>query len=254
MSILTLETKKYEIKLSNFEGPLDLLLFLIDKNKMDIYKVNINMIADQYIEYIKNITTEVGNQNLEVTSEFLVMASTLLYIKSKSLLPKVEEDEEELTEEELLKKIIEYKQYKEISKKLKEQYEIFSNRIFKLPENIVLPKQKIETVYEKDVISKMYSEVINRNENKMNTKIQEKMAEIILHETVTISSKVKIILKELLKKPKFVFNKLFSKEKNKPIDIVTAFLSVLELTKRNKILVEQQENFGDIVVAKNLGK
>lgn len=179
------------------------------------------------------------------------MASTLLYIKSKALLPKIQEDEEELTEEELLKRIIEYKQYKEISKKLKEQYEEFSNRVFKLPENVILPKQKIETVYEKSIISQMYSEVINRNKNKMNTNIQEKIDEIILHETVTIASKVKLILKELLKKPKFVFNKLFSKENNKPIDIVTAFLSMLELTKKNRILVKQQKNFGDIIIFGN---
>ena len=250
MSILTLETKKYEIKLNNFEGPLDLLVFLIDKNKMDIHKVSISDIADQYIEYIKNMES----MNLEVTSEFLVMASTLLYIKSKALLPKVQEDEGELTEEELLKRIIEYKQYKEASHKLKEQYEIFSNRIYKLPENIVLPKQLIETVYDKGVIPQMYSELINRNENKMNTNNKEKIAKIMLHETVTIASKVKIILKELLKRPKFVFNKLFSKEENKPIDIVTAFLSVLELTKRNRVLVEQEENFGDITVANNAKK
>ncbi|MCL2860313.1 MAG: segregation/condensation protein A [Oscillospiraceae bacterium] len=245
MSILTLETKKYEIKLNNFEGPLDLLVFLIDKNKMDIHKVIISDIADQYIEYINNMES----MNLEVASEFLVMASTLLYIKSKALLPKIQEAEEELTEEELLKRIIEYKQYKEVSKKLKMQYETFSNRVFRLPENVVLPKQKIETVYEKSIISQMYSEVINRNENKMNTNTQEKIAEIILHETVTITSKVKVILKELLKKPKFVFNKLFSKKDNKPIDIVIAFLSVLELTKRNRVLVEQKESFGDIIVS-----
>jgi len=250
MSILTLETKKYEIKLNNFEGPLDLLCYLIDKNKMDIYKVSINDISDQYIEYIKNMES----MNLEVTSEFLVMASTLLYIKSKALLPKIQDDEEEITEEELLKRLIEYKQYKEVSHKLKEQYEIFSSRMFKLPEKIILPKQEIEKVYEKSIISEMYSEVIDRNKSKMNTNTQEKIDQIILHETVTIASKVKIILKELLKKPKFIFNKLFSKEKNKPIDIVTAFLSILELAKKNRVLVNQQENFGEIIVESNIKK
>ena len=102
-SIFTLETNKYKVKIENFEGPLDLLCHLIDKNKMDIYDINLREITDQYIEYIN----EMEKMNLEVTSEFLVMASTLLYLKSKSLLPNQVEDEKELTEEELLQRIIE---------------------------------------------------------------------------------------------------------------------------------------------------
>ena len=90
-NILTLETNKYSIKLDNFEGPLDLLCHLIDKNKMDIYDINLSEITDQYIEYIE----QMEQMNLEVTSEFLVMSSTLLYIKSKHLLPKEQDDEEE---------------------------------------------------------------------------------------------------------------------------------------------------------------
>ena len=137
MSILTLETKKVSIKINNFEGPLDLLCHLIDKNKMNIYDINLSEITDQYISYLK----EQESLNLEIASEFLVMASTLLYLKSKNLLPKQEEDEEELTEEELIRRIIEYKKFKEISKVFKEQYLKYSNRIFKMPENIELPKR-----------------------------------------------------------------------------------------------------------------
>ena len=113
MSILTLETKQYAIKIDKFEGPLDLLCHLIDANKMDIYDININDITDQYIKYLN----EMEKMNLEIASEFLVMASTLLYLKSKKLLPKQENDEEELTEEELIQRIIDYKKYKEIKKK-----------------------------------------------------------------------------------------------------------------------------------------
>ena len=97
MSILTLETKKYAIKIDNFEGPLDLLCHLIDKNKMNIYDVNLSDITEQYIEFLNAME----EMNLEIASEFLVMASTLLYLKSKKLLPKQEEEEEEITEEEL---------------------------------------------------------------------------------------------------------------------------------------------------------
>ena len=95
MSILTLETKKYSIKIDNFEGPLDLLCYLIDKNKMNIYDVNLSDITEQYIEFLNAME----EMNLEIASEFLVMASTLLYLKSKKLLPKQEEEEEEITEE-----------------------------------------------------------------------------------------------------------------------------------------------------------
>ena len=109
MAILTLETKKYSIKIDNFEGPLDLLCHLIDKNKMNIYDINLSEITDQYINYLR----EQEKLNLEIASEFLIMASTLLYLKSKSLLPKQEEEEEEITEEELIRRIIEYKKFKE---------------------------------------------------------------------------------------------------------------------------------------------
>ena len=151
-NILTLETNKYKVKLENFEGPLDLLCHLIDKNKMDIYDINLNEITDQYIEYIN----EMEKMNLEITSEFLVMASTLLYLKSKKLLPNQVVDEQELTEEELLQRIIEYKKYKEISNKLREMYQNNNSVVFKLPENIELPKQKLEREYKSEIITKIY--------------------------------------------------------------------------------------------------
>ena len=125
-NILTLETNRYSIKLDNFEGPLDLLCHLIDKNKMDIYDINLSKITDQYVDYIR----QMEQLNLEITSEFLVMSSTLLYLKSKHLLPKVREEEEELTEEELIRRIIEYKKYKEINKKLKENFLNLINALY----------------------------------------------------------------------------------------------------------------------------
>ena len=116
----------YSIKLNKFEGPLDLLCHLIDKNKMDIYDINISEITDQYIDYIN----QMEKINLDITSEFLVMASTLMYLKSKKLLPKTDNDVEEITEEELIRRIIEYKKYKEITKKLRESYLLNSKDIF----------------------------------------------------------------------------------------------------------------------------
>ncbi len=244
-NILTLETNKYEIRLDNFEGPLDLLCHLVDKNKMDIHEVNITKITDQYIEYI-NAMKEL---NLDVTSEFVLMASTLLFIKSKSLLPKQVEDESELTEEELIHRIIEYKKYKEITKKLRNQFDIYSKRCYKLPDKVELPKRKLEENYSSDLLVESYRALLERNKEKININATN-IEKIAITETVTVTSKVKDIFRELMKKPKFVFNKLCKTKKYTRLETVTAFTGLLELTRRNKIKAEQEKIFGDITVEK----
>lgn len=243
--ILTLEMKKYNIKLENFEGPLDLLCHLVDKNKMEIDKVNITQITDQYIEYL-NAMEEL---NLEIASEFIVMLSTLVYLKSKHLLPKEAENEEEITEEELIRRIIEYKKYKEIVKTLRENYNIYSKRIFKSPEKIELPNRKLEKKYEKENIIESYKYLIERNEDKVN-KNAVNIEKIAILETVTVASKVKDIFRELVKKQKFIFSKLCTSKKYTRLETVTAFSGVLELSRRNKIITNQEKNFGDILVEK----
>ena len=245
MAIFTLETKKYAIKIDNFEGPLDLLCHLIDKNKMNIYDINLSEITDQYIEYIK----EQESLNLEIASEFLVMASTLLFLKSKKLLPKQEEDEEELTEEELIRRIIEYKKFKEISKAFKENYNIYSNRFFKLSEEIQLPKQKIEKEYENTLIPNLYSQIIERNQQKMNQNAKN-IEKIAITDNYTVASKVKEMFRVLVKNKKFIFNKLFSIKKHNKQEVVTAFSGLLELSRRSKVETIQEELFGDITVEK----
>ena len=243
--ILTLETNKYAIRLDNFEGPLDLLCHLVDKNKMDINEVSISQITDQYIEYI-NAMQEL---NLDITSEFLVMASTLVYLKSKSLLPKQVEDEAELTEEELIHRIIEYKKYKEISKKLREFFTIYSKRFYKLPDKIELPKRKLEERYSSDLLEDAYRKLLERNKEKINVNAAN-IEKIAITETVTVTSKVKDIFRELMKKPKFVFNKLCRTKKYTKLETVTAFTGLLELSRRNKVRAEQEKIFGDITVEK----
>ena len=245
MSLLTLETKKYLLKIDNFEGPLDLLCHLIDKNKMDIYDINLSEITDKYIEYLK----EQEELNLEIASEFLVMASTLLYLKSKKLLPKQEEEEEELTEEELIRRIIEYKKFKEISKKLKENYQEYSNRYYKFQEEIKLPKQKLEKEYEKDTIPKIYEALVKRNEEKVNQNAKN-IEKIAITDNYTVASKVKEMYKVLIKQKRFIFNKLFSINKRNKQEVVTAFSGLLELSRRNKVETSQKELFGDIEVEK----
>ncbi|MBQ6992775.1 MAG: segregation/condensation protein A [Clostridia bacterium] len=248
-NILTLETTKYAIRLDNFEGPLDLLCHLVDKNKMEIHDVNITEIADQYIEYLN----EMEELNLEIASEFLVMASTLLYLKSKSLLPKQVEDEGELTEEELIYRIIEYKKYKEISKTLKEFYETYSKRFFKIPDKIEFPAKKLEDKFSSDLIYENYKNLLDRATAKVN-KNAVNIQKLAVTETVTIASKVKDIFRELVKKQKFIFNKLCISKKYNKLEVITAFSGVLELTRKNKIIANQETNFGDIIVERSKKK
>lgn len=245
MAILTLETKKYAIKLDNFEGPMDLLCHLIEKNKMDVYDINLSEITDQYMDFLR----EQEKFNLEIASEFLVMASTLLFLKSKNLLPKQEEEEEEITEEELIRRIIEYKKFKEISKVFKEQYIAYSNRYFKMQEEIELPKQKIEKKYDTTVIPEAYETIITKNQEKINQNAKN-IEKIAITDNYTVASKVREMFKVLVKQKRFIFNKLFSIKKRNKQEVVTAFSGLLELSRRSKVETSQEELFGDILVEK----
>ena len=248
-NVLTLETSKYEIKLEKFEGPLDLLCHLIEKNKLNIFEINIGEITDQYIEYIN----QMEKMNLEVTSEFLIMASTLLYLKSKTLLPQETEEEEELTEEQLLQRIIEYKKYKEISSVLGEYYENNSKRSFKLPDEIELPKQVLDISdceLCKYDLEQLYKKIINTNKERVN-KNAKNIKKIAITDTYTVGNKVKDMYRELIRNKRFVFNKLFSLEKHNKNEVVTAFSGLLEMSRRSKVLTEQETLFGDISVVKN---
>ncbi|MFQ8660933.1 MAG: segregation and condensation protein A [Clostridia bacterium] len=246
MSILALETKKYAIKIENFEGPLDLLCHLIEKNKMNIYDINLSEITEQYIEYLR----QMESMDLEIASEFLVMASTLLFLKSKKLLPKQEEEEEELTEEELIRRIIEYKKFKEISKTLKEQYLENSNRYYKNQEEIELPKQKIEKEYNNLVIPTIYKNLVERNRQKINQNAKN-IEKIAITDNYTVASKVKEMYKILVKQKRFVFNKFYSLKKRNKQEVVTAFSGLLEMSRRSKVQTKQEELFGDINVELN---
>jgi len=236
--------EQYTIKMDNFEGPLDLLCHLIDKNKMDIFDIRINDITDQYIEYLSYMK----QMNLEITSEFIVMASRLLYLKSKYLLPTLEEEEEE-DEFDLVKLLIEYKKYKEISKTFKENINTYGKRCDKLPTKIELPKNKLDKVFEASTIIDTYASFVRKEIEKKNLDA-ENINRIAVSEKYTIQSKIREILKTLWKTPQFVFNKLFNVKKKPKAEVVTAFLSLLELSKLERIKVTQNSLFGDISVTK----
>ena len=232
--------EQYTIKMTNFEGPLDLLCHLIDKNKMDIFDIKINDITDQYLEYLKYM----DQMNLEITSEFIVMASKLIYLKSKQLLPVDKEEEFDL-----VKLLVEYKKYKDMTSVFRERLDNFGRRVYKLPEKIELPKGKLETVFEPSLIVDTYAAFVRKEIEKKNVNA-ENINRIAVSEKYTIKSKIKEILKTLWKKPKFIFNKLFNVNKKPKAEVVTAFLSLLELSKLKRISVTQDSLFGDINVEK----
>lgn len=247
---LNSETNKYKIKIENFEGPLDLLCHLIEKNKMNIYDISISEITDQYMAYINSMQ----EMSLEVTGDFLIMASNLLYMKSKILLP-VEKDEDEESEEdmkeELISRIIEYKKIKEATEALKLNNEKFSLLHYKLPEKITFEKArpKLEKEYPNDLLPNVFMKIATDNMNKINHRASD-VNRLIESEKVTVKSKIKDILRGILKNGKVVFNKMFNIEKKSKIEVITAFMAMLELNRASRISIEQEYNFGDISLKK----
>lgn len=247
---LNSETNKYKIKIENFEGPLDLLCYLIEKNKMNIYDISISEITDQYMAYINSMQ----EMSLEVTGDFLIMASNLLYMKSKILLPVEKEDEEKSEEdmkEELILRIVEYKKIKEATESLKLNSEKFSMFHYKLPEKITFEKvkPKLEKEYPNDLLPNVFMKIATENMNKINHRASD-VNRLIESEKVTVKSKIKDILRGILKNGKVVFNKMFNLEQKSKIEVITAFMAMLELNRASRVSIEQEYNFGDINLKK----
>ena len=195
------------------------------------------------------------DENLEVTSEFIVMAATLLDIKARKLLPEItpkEDDEEVLTEQDIIAKIIEYKKYKEIADVIYTMYKEHFGSFSKSYEKIKFNKK---TTYsgeklDKNVLHDMYVDMLQRNINKINKKSSE-LNKIALYEKVTIKDKVNQIVSYLNENNNLVFNEMFNPVKCDNIEVVTAFLGVLELSRTKQVLLDQEELFSDINVKKN---
>lgn len=237
---------KYSIKINNFEGPLDLLVYLIDQNKINISDINISEIAGQYIDYL----SEMQKLDLEIASSFLVMATDLMYLKSKRLLPQLEVDEE-LTEEELILQILEYKRYKIVQDKFRERYLKYSKRIEKRPDKIALKNLVFDRQYEKIELIKAYEFVLEKQDYLYN--INSKTIDVIsTQDTFTVLGKIKEIFKTLKTKNNFVFNKMFSLKEKSKNEVITAFISILELAKKNRIILKQEILYGDILVEKKI--
>ncbi len=240
-----------DIKLSEFEGPLDLLLHLIDKNKIDIFDIPIVEITEQYMDYLHSMEEE----DLGVMSEFMVMAATLLDIKCRMLLPKEvnEEGEEEDPREELVQKLLEYKLYKSLSYDLKDRMDSASGHFFKeqqLPGEVLLYREPVDPqellaglTLEK--LNEIFKSVLRRREDKVDP-IRSRFGKIEKEE-VSLSDKMLEMKAYAKKNRRFSYRSLLTKQSSRTQMVVT-FLSILELMKMGHIHVDQETLFGDIQV------
>ena len=231
----------YEIKIDEFEGPLDLLLHLIKKDNISIYDISIDRITKQYLSYIEAME----ELNLDIASEYLVMAAELIEIKSFSLLPKsdIEDDQyEEDPKEQLINRLLEYEKYKNMTNTFKELEEYRNEIHTRVPDNLLEFKEDKEIDYGidlNDLINAMTKFLEQKElEKPLNTKITNKEYSITKR-----SYEIRNILK---KKKKVNFRELFdifTKEY-----VVVTFLSILSMSRNSEITIEQENNFKDIII------
>ncbi len=242
------------VKLQVFEGPLDLLLHLIDKNKIDIYDIPIVEITDQYLEYIRQLETE----DMNVMSEFLLMAATLLDIKCRMLLPREvnEEGEEEDPREELVQKLLEYKMYKYMSFELKDRQLDADRNYYKEP-TIPMEVAAYQPPIDYDALfadinlrklHEIFQATLKRQEDKIDP-IRSQFGKIEKDE-INMDEKLEYIQSYIRRHKTFSFRKLLEKEYNK-MEIVITFLTILEMMKMGQITIEQDRLFDDIIITSN---
>lgn len=239
------------VKLQVFEGPLDLLLHLIDKNKIDIYDIPIVEITDQYLEYIR----EMQREDLNIMSEFMVMAATLLDIKCRMLLPKEvnEEGVEEDPREELVRQLLEYKMYKFMSYELRERMGEASLMAYKkptVPKEVLAYREPVDTaeLLGNLTLEKMHSifkSIIRRQEDKVDP-IRSRFGEIE-QEEVSLPEKMNDVEAYALSHRRFSFRALLERQCSR-VQLVVTFLAILELMKVGKIRISQDGIFNDIII------
>ncbi|HHT97020.1 MAG TPA: segregation/condensation protein A [Clostridiales bacterium] len=239
------------IKLEAFEGPMHLLLHLIDKNKIDIYDIPIVQITEQYLEYIKDIQSN----DLDIMSEFLVMAAYLLKIKSKMLLP-IDESEEECEDprQELVDRLLEYVMFKHISNELKDELADASRVLYKQPSipdeinemgNIEVDISEILKDLSLYNLHKVYESIIKKQKDKIDP-VRSKFGEIE-QEDINLTDKLLKIQNYGIKHKEFMFSELFDIMPSK-MEVIVTFLGVLELMKVGIVEVSQNELFDDILI------
>ncbi|OIO33091.1 MAG: hypothetical protein AUJ70_03890 [Candidatus Omnitrophica bacterium CG1_02_40_15] len=231
----------YKVKLEVFEGPLDLLLYLIKKNEIDIYDIPIAAITEQYLEYIEFMRM----LDLNIAGEFMVIAATLIHIKSKMLLPPDEKDflpeEEEDPREELVRRLVEYKKFKEVAGVLQG---LEGQRKKMFTRNIPFKAEPGEVFFEASLFDLItaFTRVLKD--------VPKEMFQEIIKDEFTVEQKVHDLLHMLVNTPAMSLLGLFKNSKNK-IEIIATFLAVLELIRLKEILVVQKQNFSDIEIIRN---
>jgi segregation and condensation protein A len=239
----------YNINTKNFEGPLDLLLHLIQKDEIDIYDIPIESITQQYMDYIYNWQ----DMNLEIATEFILMAAQLLEIKSKMLLPAPENESEEENDprEELAQKLLEYKIFKEISTYIAKGQESYLHTFTKdpmylqaliiEPESMDISTDDLSKIMKRFIAERMLaSDKLTNYENMQKDK-------------VTIVEKIKEVRNALIDNSMISFNELLKTQDN-IYHSITLFLAVLELMKQNIVTLEQAGNFEDIIIVSLIGE
>lgn len=239
------------VKIESFEGPLDLLLHLIDINKFNIFDIPIVEITAQYMEYLESMES----RDLNVMSEFLVMAATLLEIKAKMLLPaEVNEEGEEIDpREELVQKLLEYKMYKYMSYELRDRLSVSEKALYKKP---TIPEEVAE--YETPVnleelvgdltltkLNQIFQAIVRRQTEKIDP-IRSRFG-TIEQEEVSLDEKMEEVRRYALENPAFRFSALLEGQRSK-VQMIVTFLAVLELMKTGELSVVQEHLFDDMLI------
>src|SRR6516164_1383840 len=239
---------EYKVKFEVFEGPLDLLLYLIKKEEVDIYEVNLTRLAEQFIEYIETMRL----LDLEIAGEFLVMAATLMYIKSRELLPveqRVEgeaEDEGEDPRWELIRQLVEYKKFKDAAAQLQvlesRQADVFARMPGKLEfEPEATPARPEVSIFDLVNAVNIVLKRFNQREDQRD----------IFEDKWTVSEKIEHLLKLSGEKQSLKFSELFEGVTSRS-EVVVTFLALLELIRLKQIAALQNEPFGEIAIARAL--
>ena len=235
----------YSVKLDGFEGPLDLLLHLIQKEEMDIYDIQIAQITDRYLEYV-NLMEQL---DLDVASEFLVMAATLLHIKSQSILPQLTPSDEHTIgdQEQLVKQLLEYKQFKEAAQVL----DIYAERQTGIYSRSPKLHADLDGTREFEIKASLFDlltafKTINDRVTEVDP---EELYETVEEETITVEDKIAFIERQLELADQLLFDELFPLSASKADWIVT-FLAILELIRIGKIVTVQTDHFESIYIVK----
>lgn len=239
------------VKLQVFEGPLDLLLHLLDKNKVNIYDIPIVEITNQYMEYIE----EMKRHDLNILSEFLVMAATLIDIKSRMLLPATgeEEEEDEDPRNELVQQLLEYKMYKCMAYELKDLQIDAGRYMFKeptIPEEVLAYEEPInmeELVSDVTLakLNEIFKSIMKKQVDKIDP-IRSKYGKIEKEE-VSLEDKMSYLESYAMQHKHFSFRNLLEEQSSK-VEIIVTFLAILELMKMGKIFISQEKIFDDIKI------